>query len=287
MEFRPSSGISQFHILMGFPQLVSAPEWGLVMGMQKSAILKLREGFSQLSTDGNMQDCLLRLSDLTAAIVGARQCIILLVKEDDTDAAASCGEPRFAALPGQLQGQGVGPGPREGMVCAIVLQGKKVGVIHASGPLHHPAFTLDDLHSFSVVTPLVARSIQVIQLQSILKSRFTQIALSRADKSTIGNLTGGVVDNPHRIARILAKAFYREMLNAGFNLGQILSAATEVISEITTSLRKHSIKHKEGAKRSGNMMEIIISPPASRNTALQKRREDAHEGVFAERRHAD
>jgi L-methionine (R)-S-oxide reductase len=255
------------------------------MGMHKNAILKLREGFSRLSTDGSMQECLTQLSELTAAIVGARQCIILLLKEGEAAAAALCEEPRFGTLPGQFSGRGETRSHKEHMVCAIVLQGRTVGLIHACGPLHHPAFSLGDLHSFSVVMPLVARSIQVIQLQNILKSRFTQIALSRTDKSTICNLTAGIVDNPNQIARILAKSFYREMLNAGFNLNQILSAATEVISEITTGLRKHSIKHKERARRNGSVMDIIIAP-SSGAALLQQRPEDG-ESSRAGPQHAD
>lgn len=276
------------------------------MRMRKSAILKLREGFAQLSTDGSMQECLGKLSELTAAIVGARDCIILLFDEGQLAAAVFSDEACFGPLPSQLSPGGKNPaapvmplaarsgaasgddgGHKENMVSAIVLHGKTVGVIHACGPLHQCNFSMDDLHTFNVVTPIVARSIQVIQLQNILKSRFAQLALSRTDESTIGNLTGGIVDNPNQIAKILAKAFYREMLKAGFDFNQILFAATEVISELTTSLRKHSARRKERAKDNMDSLEFIVPSSVPAKSMLQKFRTDAKEAARAGQRHAD
>jgi hypothetical protein len=54
----------------------------------------------------------------------------------------------------------------------------------------------------------------------------------------------GVMQNPNQIARILARSFYREMLSAGFNLNQILFAATEVISELSATLKSRSMRQK-------------------------------------------
>lgn len=276
------------------------------MRMRKSAILKLREGFSQLSTDGSMQECLDQLSELTAAIIGARDCIILLFDEGALAGAAFPEEACFGSLASRLPAGGEGApshgialaatgratlevagGHKENMVSAIVLHGRTVGVIHACGPLHQRDFSLDDLHSFNVVTPIVARSIQVNQLQNILKSRFAQLALSRMDESTIGNLTGGIVDHPNQIAKILAKSFYREMLKAGFDFNQILFAATEVISELSTSLRKHSARKKERASDNGDSLKTIAPSSISPESILQKFRADAGEAAMASRRHAD
>ena len=279
------------------------------MRMRNSAILKLREGFAQLSTDGSMRECLDNLAELTAAIIGARDCIILLLDEGELAGAAFSDEACFGSLPSQLSAGGKRPaasvvplaasggangggaaGRKENMVSAIVLHGKTVGVIHACGPLHQRDFSVDDLHSFNVVTPIVARSIQVNQLQNILKSRFAQLALSRADASTIDNLTGGIVDHPNQIAKILAKAFYREMLKAGFDFNQILFAATEVISELTTSLRKHSARKKERIKEHRDSLASVasIAPrPVPRKSMFQTFRADANDVAMAGQRHVD
>lgn len=275
------------------------------MRMCKSAISTLREGFAQLSTDGSMQECLSKLSALTAAIVGARDCIILLFDEAEVPGAAFPDEACFGSLASRLSARGKGANPaiplaargsasggdagghKENMVSAIVLHGRTVGVIHARGPLHQRDFSMDDLHSFNVVTPIVARSIQVNQLQNILKSRFAQLALSRMDESTTGNLTGGIVDHPNQIARLLARAFYREMLKAGFDFNQILFAATEVISELSTSLRKHSARKKERANDNADSLKIIASPSVPQESMLQKIRENASDAAMASQRHAD
>jgi L-methionine (R)-S-oxide reductase len=275
------------------------------MRMRKSAISTLREGFAQLSTDGSMQECLSKLSALTAAIVGAKDCIILLFDETEVHGAAFPDEACFGSLASRLSARGKGTSPavslagrgsasardagvhKESMVSAIVLHGRTVGVIHACGPLHQRDFSMDDLYSFNLVTPIVARSIQVNQLQNILKSRFAQLALSRMDESTTGNLTGGIVDHPNQIARLLARAFYREMLKAGFDFNQILFAATEVISELSTSLRKHSARKKERANDNGDSFRIITSPAVPRESMLQKIREDASDAAMASQRHSD
>lgn len=275
------------------------------MRMRKSAISILREGFAQLSTDGSMQECLSKLSELTAAIVGARDCIILLFDEAEVAGAAFPDEACFGSLASRLSARGKGASPviplagrgsasggdagghKENMVSAIVLHGRTVGVIHARGPLHQRDFSMEDLYFFNVVTPIVARSIQVNQLQNILKSRFAQLALSRMDESTTGNLTGGIVDHPNQIARLLARAFYREMLKAGFDFNQILFAATEVISELSTSLRKHSARKKERSNDNGDSLKIITSPLVPRESMLQKIREDTSDAAMASQRHVD
>jgi hypothetical protein len=136
-------------------------------------------------------------------------------------------------------------GTTESMVSAIVLQGKIVGVIHASLSLQPGGFKEEDLHLFSVLTPLVTKSIQVIQLQNILNSRFAQLAIAQSSESAVKQLMNGIMQNPNQFARILARAFYREMLHTGLSVNQIISVATELISELSNSLKKRSVKHKK------------------------------------------
>jgi hypothetical protein len=140
---------------------------------------------------------------------------------------------------------------RDKMFSTIVLNGKIIGVIHAYRLRQHGGFTKHDLNLFSILTLLITKSIQVVQLQNLLNSRFAQMALTRSGDKTISEIVSGSAQNPNNIARILAKSFYREMTNAGFNFNQIIYAASEVISELSSSLRKHSAGRKRPVENEG------------------------------------
>lgn len=234
------------------------------MKVSDSLVQKLRDVFTEVGVEGSLEDCLSELSGLVARVLSAQGCSILMLNEVDAQRAQLCDRAGFGMLPGRLERQlsaqadrqparaGSAPaiaqdgcGGMESMFSTIVLQGKVIGVIHASRPQGQRFFDKDDLDLFSIVTPIITKSIQVIQLQQILRSRFTQVALTRSDDATVRDLLSGVMQNPNQIARILAKSFYREMLNAGFNFNQIIFAATEVISELSSSVRKHSVRRKQ------------------------------------------
>lgn len=247
------------------------------MPMHSSAVLTLCDGFTRIESHGSLAECLDALAELTAQILSAKGCTILLLTEDEVAQAGLCREPEFglastpaglldAHLPAPLAGPtpataGIvrgGHGNMESMVSTIMLHERIIGVVHASTPLRENGFGKDDLDLLGILTPLIAKSIQVIQLQNILKSRFTQIALSKSGESAIAALLAGVLPNPNQVARILAKSFYREMLNAGFNVTQVISAATEVISELTSSLRKHKAGRKQRVSQTDEVLNLVL-----------------------------
>lgn len=246
------------------------------MPMNANAVLTLCDGFTQIESHGSMAECLDELAELTARILSAKGCTILLLSEDEVAQAGlgdCAGFERVVpeAQPGMQLPAPVtvstratagivrgGHGEMESMVSTIILHRRVIGVIHASSPMQESGFGKDDLDLLGVLTPLIAKSIQVIQLQNILKSRFTQIALTKSNESTMGALMSGVIQNPNQVARILAKSFYREMLNAGFNVNQVISAATEVISELTASLRKHKAGRKHRVKQAGEVLALVL-----------------------------
>ena len=234
------------------------------MMLSDKTVSRLREEFSRFSPEGSMKECLDALSEMIARILCAKGCSILILAECDLSQTTLDSGPQFGPLPDLLAKHkpvvyaatvtepAAAPdrvydihGTTESMVSAIVLQGKIVGVIHASLSLEPGGFKEDDLHLFSLLTPLVTKSIQVIQLQNILNSRFAQLAIAQSSESAIKELMNGMMQNPNQFARILARAFYREMLHAGFSVNQIIFVATELISELSCSLKKRSAKHKK------------------------------------------
>jgi hypothetical protein len=234
------------------------------MMLSDKSASRLREEFARFSPEGSMKECLDSLSEVIARILSAKGCSILILSECDLSQTPLDSGPQFGPLPELLANQKpviyaatVGEpsaasertydihGTTESMVSAIVLQGKIVGVIHASLSLQPGGFKEEDLHLFSVLTPLVTKSIQVIQLQNILNSRFAQLAIAQSSESAIKQLMNGIMQNPNQFARMLARAFYREMLHTGLSVNQIIFVATELISELSSSLKKRSVKHKK------------------------------------------
>ncbi|SHI51292.1 GAF domain-containing protein [Malonomonas rubra DSM 5091] len=129
----------------------------------------------------------------------------------------------------------------KGFLSAPIFIGQKVlGVINVNTPKDHRIYNEKDLYLLSSTALVVGKSIQVVQLQNILKSRFTQQALIQEARATVGNSISETARNPSKMARTIGKAFYREMNNIGFNDEAIIQAATEVISMLGENVKRHS-----------------------------------------------
>ncbi len=124
---------------------------------------------------------------------------------------------------------------KKGMISVpIAIDGSVLGVANINGLRRREKFTREDLHAMEVAASFVGRMIQTLQLKRTLESRFAQRSLSGATEIRIRD-----AQNPERMARILAKSFYREMAGAGFSPAQIIDAASEIISELGKSVSRH------------------------------------------------
>lgn len=117
--------------------------------------------------------------------------------------------------------------------------GHVLGVVNVSGARGRPPFDAEDVSLLEIVALVIGKSNRVVQLQNLLKSRFIQHSLIEGTEKTISELLVSAGRHPDQMARIVAKSFYREMTNAGFSSGQIIDAASEIISELSNSLQKH------------------------------------------------
>ena len=243
------------------------------MNMSDTAMAKLRDTFLHVQFDGSLDESLRELSSMAGNVLDAGNCAIALLSETEVAGiglhpGTHFGDPPLRRYMEQGQEQGREPdaharragvpaatanarmsappqfetGVTDRMFSTLVIQGKIIGVIHAHQPQQRGCFSKDDLILLGILTLLITKAIEVIQLQNILKSRFAQIAMTRSGEQTIGEIVLRSAQNPNHIARILARSFYREMNRAGFSFNQIIYAASEVISELTSSVRKHSAK---------------------------------------------
>lgn len=125
------------------------------------------------------------------------------------------------------------------MLSPIPLAGQPGGVLNISEPLAQASFTEDDLHTAELAATLLGRAIQVMQLTRLLDSRFAQMAFSLENSGETSKVLSLTAHEPEKVARMLAKAFYKEMRRCGFTSGQVVHAAGEIISELTGSLNRH------------------------------------------------
>jgi GAF domain-containing protein len=139
------------------------------------------------------------------------------------------GESEFAPLARRPEASG-----RSLMSSPIRLEGRIVGVLNASSA-PGVSFGQADLLLLDVIALFIGKSVQVTQLQSILKSRFIQAALAR-EAPQDAKLA---YRNPDEVARILAKSFFKEMTGAGFGEDQIVQAASEIIAQLNSSVQRH------------------------------------------------
>lgn len=119
----------------------------------------------------------------------------------------------------------------------IVVENRTIGVMNLSNRAGTSAFTKADLTLAGIVAALIGKSIQVERLQTLLRSRIAQMTLVREEKEVVGRLTGGTLP-PSRLAKLLAKSFYKDLASAGFEPGQIIDAAGEIITQITTDIER-------------------------------------------------
>lgn len=229
-----------------------------------------------LLASGSLDDNLHSHAELAKRLVGAASCSVMLLNSESPDdlrmrLCASAGElPPAAADALVASGEGIcGQVLASGrallvediarsafaglarhrraalpalMSAPVRIDGRLVGVVNVTGA----AFSEAELHLLEVVALFIGKSVQVIQLQHLLASRFAQMALVRdaherghdGSGQRGGAAPGTAYQNPEDVARILARSFYKEMTRAGFAPGQIVSAATELIGQLKGTLQK-------------------------------------------------
>jgi len=262
----------------------------------ETPLIKLQD-LSNFLEKGSLNDNLAQLAEMTAKILSAMNCSIMLLNDGKSDnlhmsVCANYGPMPTAAYK-ELIGKGEGIAgyviatgkslliedinhskfaklarrasePGKSLISSpITISGSIVGVVNISGNTHGFAFNLVDLNLLNVVALFIGKSIQTIQLQSILDSRFAQLALAQEAKNNMGASLGSVFHNPDQVAKIFAKSFYKEMARGGFGSNQIISAASEIISQLSDNLQHHSQRmERKLAKPSGDIPSLQKVAPS-------------------------
>jgi GAF domain-containing protein len=221
---------------------------------------------------GTLEESLHQQAAMTAAVLGAASCSIMLLGSGEGANMRMSMYARFGKLPDAALNASIGRGEGiagrvlasglallvpdiakselaplargheqvgAGLMCApIRIDGKIVGVINATSSPGQPAFGDTELRLLEVTALFIGKSIQVQQLQHLLDSRFAQLALLQEGRERVGESVKLAYQNPEGVAKILARSFFREMTKAGFESAQIVSAASELIEQLNLRLQK-------------------------------------------------
>ena len=183
------------------------------MGNEETPLAKLLDLSNFLESEGTLDENLYQLAKMAAKILNAENCSIMLFNDDEFEELRLRVCANFGNLPASayqspvkrgegISGHVVATGksllieditqsefaqvarqlhdPRKSMISSpILINGKIIGVVNVNASKHQRPFNLDDLNLLDIVALFIGRSIQVIQLQSILNSRFAQITFGR------------------------------------------------------------------------------------------------------------
>jgi hypothetical protein len=232
---------------------------------------KLRE-LAAFEITGQFEDSLYRLTCIVGELLAARRVSLMLLdvapgKGARLKLAALCGElPEAAWKEEPAAGQGIagqvlasGTSIRVASIgrsawkqqarhadetggflaCPVLLAGRPAGVLNLSLPLDRPSFSTADLACAELAAVLIGRAIQVGRLDRMLDSRFAQMAFTLEGATDACSVVSLSTHDPDKVAKMLARGFYREMRHCGFTPNQVIHAAGEIISELTSSLNRH------------------------------------------------
>ncbi|MGE8163744.1 hypothetical protein ACQKRQ_26840 [Paraburkholderia sp. NPDC080076] len=188
------------------------------------------------------------LASMLAEALGAKRCIVSMpvdegVAEVCANRIASFGEIHPSPKTAIVEYSDA----RDRMFSVLSLQGKVIGFVQVSGLRDRPPFTGHDLNVLRIVSVLITKAIEADRLKQLLASPFVQRALQQPSDPLIGAVVAQSMQNPGQVSKMLARSFYREMTRAGFDSGEIIGAATEIISELAENVRKHSDRKQRSA----------------------------------------
>lgn len=146
----------------------------------------------------------------------------------------------FAALARRRDDQG------SSFICVPIVVGRHIiGVMNLASRQGSPPFAEADLRLAEIVATLIGKSVQVDRLQTLIRSRVAHASLAREEKDVVACLTDGSVP-PARLAKLLAKSFFRDLSSAGFEAGQIIDAASEIIELVSHDIRRFRRRTERG-----------------------------------------
>jgi GAF domain-containing protein len=250
------------------------------------AILKIVDITSVLEEQPNLEEGLREVAALTAQMLKTRRCSIMLLAETDVpESQGAClkvfthygnlpasayaeATPLNQGIAGYVAATGTPllieditksefasaarypDAENKSLMSAPIFSGEQaIGTINVSSLIEKACFDGSDLEVLQLFALFVGKSIHIAQLQTILRSRFIQMAVLSDFAERQVTASVALNPNPTKLAKIVAKSFFRELMQAGFSANQIIEIATEVLNLLQNSLSKYSRRQKAEGRR--------------------------------------
>lgn len=188
-----------------------------------------------------LEDGLRELAALIAQMLKAQYCSIILLTEEDIATS------EFAPAAHYPDAEN-----KHLMSAPIFSAEQFIGTINVSSPIEKAAFNDSDLEYLRLFALFVGKSIHAAQLQTIVRSKFVQMAVISDFAERQVPAYVALHPNPTKLTKIVAKSFFRELTQAGFTTNQIIEIATEVLNLLQHSL----IKYKQRLAREDSERDV-------------------------------
>ena len=206
-----------------------------ILNMENCSIMLLKD-------IENSHDLELRIFAHSGYLPDAAHSEAIKIKEGISGYVAASGEALFVEDidKSKFASQKRGRYKSKGFISApIIIQEKVIGVINANTPQDKSNIETKDLELLKIIALLISKSVQLVQLEAVLQSRYAQYALSQENIADDKKALLSLNKDPGKVAKILAKTFYHEMLRAGFGPDHMITTATEILSLLSEKLEKH------------------------------------------------
>jgi hypothetical protein len=179
------------------------------------------------------------------------------LRSRDADATAGHDHARIVAFVTTLRQARASKGDEH--ACALRVGGQTVGYLYARDAAQpRRGATGLDASLLEAFGEHLGFAIETQNLRQLLASRYATIALSRdgqgdgLEQAALDVNFLAAVTHPEKVARIIARSFYKDLRRAGFETKQILVVATELIDSLNVALRRTKAKTAQtetGAER--------------------------------------
>jgi len=198
-----------------------------------------------LNVEENLEDIFRKIASMSAHQLRARRCLILLSSPQELKGEITDYLEVFAHYDelSPLADQEIikldQANNNSFISVPIILNQQIIGVINLSFPLDKKHFEPLDLEILQLFAQQAAQSLQIFHLQGMLKSRFVAMAVTREIAEIQSEHSIAVHPYPPKLAKIVAKAFFKELTQAGFGTHQVIEIANEVLNLLQKTLNKH------------------------------------------------
>ncbi len=210
----------------------------------QSPSLNLLDLARLIESQGDLRFGLEKIARQVALSLEADHCSILLFGEGHDRADSLRVFAHYGAcLPIKLAGDNIAHHPyplnvEESISEPILLCEQVIGIIYVTLPCRKFRFNEQDKQILHLYSQQVSQSIHIHHLQTFTKSRFINAAVGQELAENQIN-PSSLPPHPPTLAKIVAKAFFKELTKAGFCPREIIETATEVLSLLEKTIHKH------------------------------------------------